>query len=162
MRAKDVMSKKVVAVERWLILPELAKIFEEKAISGAPVVDEEGTILGVVSQTDLVRARRDSAGGVPLYHRELDETESARSLGFHLEELDKTRVEEIMTPGAIALDLETPVEKVAKVMIESRIHRVLITKGDRLAGIVTTMDLMRALISLAKQSSRPARRLQPR
>jgi len=48
------------------------------------------------------------------------------------------------------------VEKVAKVMIESRIHRVLITKGDRLAGIVTTMDLMRTLIALAKKAA-PAR-----
>jgi CBS domain-containing protein len=160
MRAKDVMSKKVVALERWLILPEVAKIFEEKAISGAPVVDEAGAILGVVSQTDLVRARRDIAGGVPLYHRELDE--SARSFGYHLEELDRTRAEEIMTPGAISLDHETPVEKVAKVMIDSRIHRVLITKGDRLAGIVTTMDLMKALIVFAKERPKAARRHQPR
>jgi CBS domain-containing protein len=158
MRAKDVMSRKVVAVERWLILPEVAKIFEEKAISGAPVVDEAGTILGVVSQTDLVRARRLAPGGAPpLYHLDLNESE--RAFGFHLEELDKTRVEEIMTPGAISLDHETPVEKIAKVMIDSRIHRVLITKGDKLAGIVTTMDLMRALITIVK---RPARRLQPK
>lgn len=154
MRAKDVMSKKVIAVERWLILPELAKIFEEKCISGAPVVDELGAILGVVSQTDLVRARRDSGEGAPLYHRELDD--SARSFGFHLEELDKTRVEQIMTPGAIALDEETPVEKVAKVMIESRIHRVLITKGGKLAGIVTSMDLLRALIAFSRKRT-PAR-----
>ena len=154
MRAKDIMSKKVIAVESWLILPELAKIFEEKTISGAPVVNEVGVILGVVSQTDLVRARRDDAGGVPLYHQELDD--SARTFGFHLEELEKTRVEEIMTPGAISLDLETPVEKVAKVMLESRIHRVLITKGDKLAGIVTTMDLVRALITFAKKTA-PAR-----
>ena len=155
MQAKDVMSKKVVAVESWLILPELAKIFEEKAISGAPVVDEAGKILGVVSQTDLVRALRASPGGVALYHRELDGPEG--SFGFHLEEQDKTRVEEIMTPGAISLDQETPVEKIAKVMIESRIHRVLITKGGRLAGIVTTMDLMRALIALAKKAARSER-----
>jgi CBS domain-containing protein len=148
MKAKDVMSRKVVAVERWLTLPELAKIFEEKAISGAPVVDEAGAILGVVSQTDLVRARRESAGGVPLYHRELDGAEG--SFGVHLEELEGARVDEIMTPGAISLDVETPVAKVAKVMLKSRIHRVLITKGHKLAGIVTTMDLMRALVALAK------------
>lgn len=154
MRAKDVMSKKVVAVESWLFLQEVAKIFEDKVISGAPVVNEAGAILGVVSQTDLVRARRDEPGGVPLFHRELDD--SARAFGFHLEELDKTRVVDIMTPGAITLDLETPVEAVAKVMIESRVHRILITKGDKLAGIVTTMDLMRALVALAKKT-RPAR-----
>ena len=154
MKAKDVMSKKIVSVESWLTLPELAKVFEEKCISGAPVVDEAGSILGVVSQTDLVRSRTKVPAGVPSYHREFDD--SLRSGGLHIEELDATRVDEIMTPGAISLDCETPVERVAKVMIESRIHRVLITKGDRLAGIVTTMDLMRALIALAKKAG-PAR-----
>ncbi|MBI5245680.1 MAG: CBS domain-containing protein [Elusimicrobia bacterium] len=160
MKAKDVMSKKVVTVERWLILPEVAKIFEDKVISGAPVVDEEGTVLGVVSQTDLVRARRGASEGVPLYYQELDN--SARSFGFHLEEMDKTRVEEIMTPGAITLDCETPVETVAKVMLESRIHRILITKGDKLAGIVTSMDLVRALIALAKKPRRIRAKTQAR
>lgn len=154
MLAKDIMRKKVVTVESWLTLPELAKIFEEKCISGAPVVDEVGTILGVVSQTDLVRTRREASVGVPSYHRELDDT--VRAAGLHFEELEQIRVEEIMTPGAISLDELVPVEKVAKVMIDSRIHRVLITRGDRLAGIVTTMDLMRALVVLAKRQ--PAKR----
>ena len=154
MLAKDIMRKKVVAVERWLTLPELAKIFEEKCISGAPVVDEAGSILGVVSQTDLVRTRREAPAGVSSYHRDFDD--SIRTAGLHIEELDQTRVEEIMTPGAISLDENTPVEKVAKVMLDSRVHRVLITRGDRLAGIVTTMDFLRALVVLAKK--KPAKR----
>ena len=141
-------------MEGWLTLPELAKIFEEKCISGAPVVDAAGAILGVVSQTDLVRTRRESSAAVPLYHRELDN--AARSAGIHLEELEQTRVEQIMTPGVISLDEETPVEQVAKLMIASRIHRILITRGDRLSGIVTTMDLLRALVVLAKK--KPAKR----
>jgi CBS domain-containing protein len=148
MLAKDIMRKKVVSVESWLTLPELSKIFEENAISGAPVVDEEGSILGVVSQTDLVRTRREAPAGIPAYHRETED--SVRAAGLHIEEMDRTRVEQIMTPGAIALDEMTPVEKVAKVMVDSHIHRVLITKGGRLAGIVTTMDMMRALISLSR------------
>lgn len=155
MLAKDIMRKKVVTVESWLTLPELAKLFAERCISGAPVIDEMGTILGVVSQTDLVRSRRESSAGVAVYHREPDD--APRSAGLHIEELEQTRVEQIMTPGAIALDESTPVEKVSKVMLDSRIHRVLITRGERLAGIVTSMDLMRALIVLAKKA-RPADR----
>ena len=155
MLAKDIMRKKVVAVERWLTLPELAKLFEDKCISGAPVVDENGVILGVVSQTDIVRTRRETSIGIPSYQREFDD--SVRAAGLHIEELDQTRVEQIMTPGAISLDEMTTVEKVAQVMINSRIHRVIITRGDRLAGIVTTMDMMRALLTLAKKPS-PVRR----
>lgn len=152
MLARDIMRKKVVTVEGWLTLPELAKLFAEKRISGAPVIDEQGAVLGVVSHTDLVRTRRESAPGVAVYHRELDDT--PRSAGLHIEELEETRVDQIMTPGAIALDEATPVEKLCKVMLDSHIHRVLITRGDRLAGIVTSMDLLRALIVLSKKARR--------
>ncbi|MDX6768403.1 MAG: CBS domain-containing protein [Elusimicrobiota bacterium] len=155
MRAKDIMRRKVVTVERWLTLSELAKLFEEKGITGAPVVDEDGAILGVVSQTDLVRVRREASAGVALYHKELEEPLS--ELGIHFEEADAGRVESIMTPGAIAFDEEAPVEALAEAMLERHIHRVLITRGSKLAGIVTTMDLLKALMVLAKRESAAAR-----
>lgn len=151
MRAKDIMRRKVVTVERWLSLAELARLFEEKGITGAPVVDEAGGILGVVSQTDLVRSRRESCAGVALYHRELEEQTS--ELGIHFEEVEAGRVESIMTPGAIAFDEEAPVEALAEAMLERHIHRVLVTRGSRLAGIVTTMDLLKALVVLAKRET---------
>ena len=153
MRAKNIMRKQVITVESWLTLQELAKIFEEKQITGAPVVDEAGAVVGVVSQTDLVRTRSEAPAGVPLYHRELEEP--TRAIGMHFEELEETRVERIMTPGAISVDEETPVEELAKVMVERHIHRLLVTRNNRLAGIVTSMDLLRALVTLAKK--RPAR-----
>ena len=150
MLAKDVMRKKIITVGGWLTLPELAKVFEEHAITGAPVVDANGLVVGVVSQTDLVRSRREASDGVPLYHRELDEP--LAPLGLHFEEVDQSRVEQIMTPGAISFDAETPVERLAGAMLERHIHRVLITRGERLVGIVTTMDLLRALVVLAKKA----------
>lgn len=155
MLAKEIMRRKIVAVDCRLTLQELTKVLRENDISGAPVVDETGAVLGVVSQTDLVRSRRETpTGEVPLYHRELDGASAA--LGIHFEESDSTRVEQIMTPGAISFDQETPVEKLADAMLERHIHRVLITRGDRLVGIVTTMDLLRALIDL--QRAKPAPR----
>ena len=152
MLAKDVMRRNIVTVASWLTLQELAKVFEEHAITGAPVVDARGSVLGVVSQTDLVHARREASAGIPSYHRELDEPAASR--GFHFEESDETRVEQIMTPGAISFDEETPVERLAGAMLERHIHRVLITRGERLVGIVTTMDLMRALVALARKKNR--------
>ena len=151
MLAKDVMRRKIVTVESWLTLQELAKVLEENGITGAPVVDANGAVLGVVSQTDLVHARRESSSGIPFYHRDVEEPIAA--LGIHFEESDRTRVEQIMTPGAISFNEETPVEKLAGAMLERHIHRVLITRGERLVGIVTTMDLLRALVALAKKKS---------
>ncbi|MEK7388657.1 MAG: CBS domain-containing protein [Elusimicrobiota bacterium] len=158
MKAKNIMRKQVITVETWLTLKELAKLFEEKQITGAPVVDETGAVVGVVSQTDLVRNRGEASGGVPVYHRELEEP--TRSVGIHYEELEESRVERIMTPGAIAVGEETPVEELAKIMVERHIHRLLVTKNNRLTGIVTSMDLLRALVTLAKK--RPARAAQAR
>lgn len=150
MLAKDIMRRKIVAVDSRLTLQELTKVLQENDITGAPVVDEAGTVLGVVSQTDLVRTRREPSAGIPSYHRELD---GAASLGIHFEESDQTRVEQIMTPGAISFDQETPVEKLADAMLERHIHRVLITRGERLVGIVTTMDLLRALVALERKKA---------
>jgi CBS domain-containing protein len=155
MLAKDIMRRKIITVGSRLTLHELANIFKENNISGAPVVGPNGAVLGVVSQTDLVRSRHDSAADVPSYHREVDGP--SLSLGIHFEEPDQTRVEQIMTQGAISFDEETPVEKLAAAMLERHIHRVLITRGENLVGIVTTMDTLRALISLARKKA-PARK----
>jgi CBS domain-containing protein len=143
MRAKDIMRRGVITVEAWLTLPELAKVFEERDISGAPVVDERGAIVGVVSRTDLVRAHRESPSPAPLFHAESEE--SASGAGMHIEAMDERRVREIMTPGGIAYDEDTPVEDLAEAMLERHIHRVLITRGKDLRGIVTTMDMLKAL-----------------
>jgi CBS domain-containing protein len=151
MLAKDIMRRKIVTVGSRLTLQELMKVLEKNGISGAPVVDDSGAVLGVVSQTDLVRSRREAAPGVPLYHREIDGP--SMSLGIHFEEYDQTRVEQIMTSGAISFDEETPVEALADAMLARHIHRVLITRGERLVGIVTTMDFMRALVAVAKKAA---------
>ncbi len=149
MLAKDIMHKGVVTVEPYLTVSELAKIFTERCISGAPVVDGEGNILGVVSQTDLVRSRREASSGVPVYHVQAHEV--ASSVGMHLEEIAGERVENIMTPGAISFDENTLVEDLAASMIELHIHRVLITRKGRLCGIVTSMDMLHALLPAAKR-----------
>ena len=80
---------------------------------------------------------------------------------MHYEVMDGTRVEEVMTPGAISFDEETTVAELARAMTERHIHRVLITRQGRLAGIVTTMDMLRALLPSPKHrkpAARPARK----
>jgi CBS domain-containing protein len=143
MKAKDIMRRGVITVEAWLTLPELAKVFEERDISGAPVVDERGAVIGVVSRTDLVRAQRESPSPAPLFHAESEEL--AGLPGMHIEAMDEMRAREIMTPGGIAYDEDTPVKELAEAMLERHIHRVLITRGKDLRGIVTTMDMLKAV-----------------
>ncbi|MEK7383920.1 MAG: CBS domain-containing protein [Elusimicrobiota bacterium] len=155
MKAKDIMRKSVVTVKSYLTVSELAQIFTERCISGAPVVDQSGQVVGVVSQTDLVNARSGQSSAVPLFHAAEDEPTTA--VGMHYEVMDSTRVEEIMTPGAISYDEETPVAELARAMTERHIHRVLITRKGRLIGIVTTMDMIQALLPSLKRKKPAAR-----
>lgn len=154
MLAKDIMRTDVVTVAPYLTLKELAAVFDDHRISGAPVVDGDGKILGVVSQTDLVRAGRESGPRELPFHRGEAE-ESASSRGFHFEDPDACRVEQIMTPGALCFEEDAPLARVARLMLQRHVHRVLITRRGKLTGLVSTMDILRAFL----RTSPPARKL---
>ncbi len=160
MLVKDVMSEDVVTVPCDLPVSEVADLFRQRCISGAPVVDEDGTVLGVVSQTDLMFAHRSPPSGVSRFQVEPEPAEGAPEAGAAA-----SSAESIMTPGAIAVDENTSVAAAAKAMLERHIHRMLVTRDGKLAGIVSTMDLLRVLAGEARPAARrpaaknaPARR----
>lgn len=146
MQAKEIMKKNVVTVTPKMTLREVAQIFTDKHITGAPVVGPAGDLVGVVSQTDLVRHDREASPvEVPYYHQQPEE--GARAGGFHMEVPDLTRVEEVMTPWAVSFEEDTSVMEIAKQMLKKHIHRVVITRAGRIAGIVTSMDMLRAFVA---------------
>lgn len=155
MLAKDIMRSRVITVTPQMTVKEVARLFCDRRITGAPVVGPGGRVVGVVSQTDLVRQERESSPReVPVYHQEAEER--AGPGGFHYEDPDYSRVEQVMTPWAISFGEDTPVVELARQMLAKRIHRVIITKGGRLCGIVTSTDMLRALLAMS-QKAKPER-----
>lgn len=136
--AKSVMQKKVITVKDNLLAGELARLFEAKRISGAPVVDSAGRLIGVVSKSDLVRHECEGAD----IYRDSDEP---LPKGFHVENPDRTTVADIMTPAVIEATEDAPASQLARLMRKRHIHRVFITRDKRLCGIVTTLDLLKLL-----------------
>lgn len=136
--AKSVMQKKVITVKDNLLAGELARLFEDKRISGAPVVDRAGRLVGVVSKSDLVRHECEGAD----VYRDSDEP---LPKGFHVETPDRTTVADIMTPAVIEATEDAPASQLARLMRKRHIHRVFITRDKRLCGIVTTLDLLKLL-----------------
>lgn len=136
--AKSVMQKKVITVKANLLAGELARLFEAKRISGAPVVDSAGRLIGVVSKSDLVRHECEGAD----IYRDSDEP---LPKGFHVENPDRTTVADIMTPTVIEATEDAPASQLARLMRKRHIHRVFITRDKRLCGIVTTLDLLKLL-----------------
>lgn len=145
MLAKDIMHKKVATVRPETSLRELLRLFDERGITGAPVVGPEGHLIGVVSRTDLLRAEtRTASADVAAYHHADDEKAPPPPPVV----VPEGRVESIMTPWVISFEEDTPVEELARQMLAKRIHRVIITRDGRLCGIVTSMDLLRGLLAL--------------
>ena len=148
----DVMSSEVVSAEAGWSLDKLAEVLVDNSISGAPVTDADGELVGVVSMTDIVRQNRmtgstagsETAHDVYLY--ELERRMSQEEIKtFHTEYESPVQVRDIMTPMIFEVSEDTPIQDVAETMLKGRIHRVFVTRGKKLTGIVTTLDMMQVI-----------------
>ena len=145
--AKDIMNPNVVTVTDTMDLREAAKIFVEERISGAPVVDELGNLVGVISQSDLVEyelaTERELTVEAPFFRRPYDDALDP-SRGFQIEELSSDTVKDVMTPYLITIKEDTPIRVVAARMAECGVHRVIVVDEDeQIRGIVTSLDVLR-------------------
>jgi CBS domain-containing protein len=153
---RDIMTRDVLTVESDWSLDALRSFLVEHSITGAPVVDRFGKLLGVVSSTDLLQAdERETTNPRPAYfcttlERSLAESELRT---MHVEGGSSQRVSDVMTPVVFAVDENTSVLEVADMMALGRIHRVVVKSGDRLSGIVTTLDLVGVLRSTLRSSA---------
>jgi CBS domain-containing protein len=145
--AKDIMNPNVVTVTDTMDLREAAKIFVEERISGAPVVDELGNLVGVISQSDLVEyelaTERELTEEAPFYRRPYDDALHP-SRGFQIEELSADTIKDVMTPYLITITEDTSIREVAARMAECGIHRVIVVDEDQqIRGIVTSLGVLR-------------------
>ncbi len=153
LRAKDIMNTDVMSVRDTLTVRELSAFLTEKEILGAPVVDAEGEIVGVVSCTDIVQSTTEKASIVvdratPGFYEHgwedkinLDEIE-----GLHIEN-ESLPVSEIMTPTIYTVPEDTPISEIAKTMVAGRIHRLFVTRGSEPVGIITTLDMLKVFFN---------------
>ena len=149
MIARDIMKKRVITARPEMTLKELAELLIEHQITGVPVVSGDGILLGVISQTDLVRHETEvkPETQIPGYYLQ----EHVLPRGFQVESPDYTRVKDYMTPIVISARETDSVVDLAHMMLEQRIHRVDITEKGKLKGIVTTVDLLGALMKILKR-----------
>jgi CBS domain-containing protein len=150
--AKDVMNKDVLSVGMDWSIEYLTDFLVENGISGAPVTSEDGKLVGVVSLTDIVRHSSLPGNTSQLnspydyYRHGLEHhyaTEDIRSLNIGTEALDTVR--DIMTPMVFDVTEGMKVKQVADTMIRGRIHRVFVTRDEKLTGVITTVDMLKVI-----------------
>jgi CBS domain-containing protein len=151
--AKDVMQTEVVSVGPDSPLVDVSRLFVEEGINGAPVIDETERLLGVISSSDILRAveeEHDAPSNAAVYFRdtlEFSGPDWAASGEDFQDRLGELTVADAMQSSVVTVSEETPVSEVAKQMRSNRIHRVLVTRGDSLVGIISTFDLVGVLES---------------
>jgi CBS domain-containing protein len=143
-----VMTTRVLAVRPDVSLDALAHLLLDRGIGGAPVVDEEGRPIGVVSKTDLVRERLvtgDTGEGVaPGWQPSRGDFRFETASGFHVEAVPHALVADVMTPAAFTLSEGAPLAQAAALMAFEGVHRVpVVCDEGRVAGMVTSLDVLR-------------------
>lgn len=159
--AKDLMTPTVLSVPPDLDVHELATFFIEHEISGAPVEDVDGKLVGIVSLSDLAYATSEEVQVEidrtdPNYWlREFDDSLSAEEAvrTFHFANSGLT-VRDIMSSRVVTVDEEAPVAELAESMVDGHLHRLLVVRGEKVVGIVSTMDLLGLLIAPRKARAR--------
>ena len=133
-RAKDIMNRDVATATASMSIDDLCEIFQTRNIKGVPVVDASGRLRGIVTESDVV------FGGLGRGRHSFTSPAEGK-----LPSPGPTTVAEIMTEPAISAEEDTPVEKLADLMWRMRIHRLPICAEGRLTGIVSSLDICKAL-----------------
>ena len=122
-KAKDVMTKKVITISPDATLSDTIKLLLEKKISGMPVVDSKGKMIGIISEKDI--------------------------LNFAFSgNLNNTRVVEVMTKDVVSFTSDTDINTITLAIGENKFRRVPIIDGGKLVGIISRRDIIRVAFKI--------------
>ena len=144
--AKDIMTREVCTVQEETDLKDLAALFVEHNYKTLPVVDAAGKLTGIVSQTDLIE--QDRPLHIPTVISLFDWVlylESPKIFSDEVRKVSARKVGEICAREVITCTPDTPVEEVANLMVEHKIHLLPVLDNGRLAGVVARLDLIRSM-----------------
>jgi CBS-domain-containing membrane protein len=148
--AADLMMANPVSVRAAATVEEATAFLTNKGFSAAPVIDEAGRPIGVVSRTDIVIHARELPVAVPAAHPTAGARERAGrpagTGGRGVGSVDQTRVRDIMSPGVLSVSPETAAAKVVEDMVARNVHRLFVIDEDGiLVGVISPLDVLRYL-----------------
>ena len=134
MLVKDRMTRNPVTITPDTSFPQALRIIHESRFRHLPVVDREGKVLGIVTETDLLRASPSSASSLSIYE-----------MNYLLANL---QIREVMSSPPITVPEDSPLEEAARTMVENRIGCLLVMRDDDLVGVITETDIFKAFVEV--------------
>jgi CBS domain-containing protein len=153
MRAHQIMTKDIITVTPHTSVEEAARIMLRTHISGLPVLDDAGKLVGIVSESDFLRRSEIGTGRKrPAWLQFL--VGPGRVAADFVHERGR-KIEDVMTENPVTVDEETPLEDLVRLMEKHGIKRLPVMSGDQLTGIVTRSNLLQAVASIAHEIPDP-------
>ncbi len=139
-KAKDIMTSNVVTLKKEMGVEEAAEILLEKGVGGAPVVDDAGNVIGMVTESDLIMedVKLHLLSGI-IY------LESIKAFEEKLKKAVAVKVEDVMSKKVISVTEDTSIEDIATLMIEKGISRLPVMREGKLVGLVSKRDIVRTI-----------------
>jgi CBS domain-containing protein len=153
MKAKDVMTSPVVSIEPDASIWQAVRIMLQRHISGLPVIDQKGALVGIVTEGDFLR--RAETGTQRRRPRWLEYLIGPGRLADEYTRAHGRKVSEIMTAEPLTITEDTPLDEIVRLMEKRQIKRLPVVRDEHVVGIVSRANLVHALASFARDI-RPA------
>lgn len=148
MNARDLMTTNVIRIQSTATIGEAVQLLKKHTISGLPVVDQAGRLVGAITGGDVLRAFQQRAQKV--YHTLIGPTHVVIDHGVFdrdRHQLFSLPVEKMMSRGAVTVDPDTPVGDITDIMLRQNVRRVFVTENRTLVGLITRNDIVRWLVT---------------
>lgn len=153
MRAHQIMTRPVISVTPETTIVNAANTMLQKHVSGLPVVDAAGKLVGIISEGDFIR--RSEIGTQRKRGRFLKFILGPGQQAADFVHEHGRKIAEIMTPEPLTIGEDTPLEEIVRLMEKNHVKRLPVTRGDKVVGIVSRSNLLQAVASLAREFPDP-------
>ena len=150
MKARDIMTSPVLSVEPDAAILQAVRIMLQRRISGLPVMDSEGHLLGIVTEGDLLR--RAETGTQRKRGGWLEFLVGPGKLAEEYAHAHGRKVQDVMTPDPLTITEDTPLDEIVRLMEKRQIKRLPVIREQKVVGIVSRANLVHALAGIAREA----------
>ena len=150
MQAKDIMSSPVVSIAPDATVLQAVQTMLQRRISGLPVIDKDGRLVGIATEGDLLR--RVETGTQRRRPRWLEFLLGPGRLADEYTRTHGRKVNDVMTPDPLSVAEDAALEEIVKLMEKHQIKRVPVLRGEQVIGIVTRANLLHALAGVSREA----------
>jgi CBS-domain-containing membrane protein len=146
MKASDIMTRRVISIPPDSTILEAIRLMLDNRISGLPVMDSSGNLVGIVTEGDFLR--RAETGTQRKRPRWLELLTGPGKLAADYVQSHGRKIEQVMTPDCVTISEDTPLDEVVRIMERHHVKRLPVVRDKTVVGIVSRANLMHALASL--------------